>query len=46
VAIAADRRFSIRMLMVTTDCETIFQINDRTSLGLSGLMTDIQTVRG
>jgi hypothetical protein len=33
VAIAADRRFSLKMLTVTTDCEKIFQINDRIFLG-------------
>jgi 20S proteasome subunit beta 3 len=44
VAIGADRRFGVQMLTVATDGEKIFQINDRIFLGLSGLMTDIQTV--
>jgi 20S proteasome subunit beta 3 len=44
VAIGADRRFGAEMLTVATDCEKIFQINDRIFLGLAGLMTDVQTV--
>jgi 20S proteasome subunit beta 3 len=44
VAIAADRRFSVQMLTVATDCEKIFQINDRIFLGLAGMITDVQTV--
>jgi 20S proteasome subunit beta 3 len=44
VAIAADRRFSLNMLTVATDCEKLFQINDRIFLGLAGLITDVQTV--
>lgn len=45
VAIASDRRFGVQMLTISTNCPKIFQINDRIMLGLSGLMTDVDTVR-
>jgi 20S proteasome subunit beta 3 len=44
VAIAADRRFGVQMQTVSTSCEKVFQINDRIFIGLSGLLTDVQTV--
>jgi 20S proteasome subunit beta 3 len=44
VAIAADRRFGVQMQTVSTTCEKIFQMNSRIFLGLTGLLTDVQTV--
>jgi 20S proteasome subunit beta 3 len=44
VGIAADRRLGVQMLTVSTNCQKIFQVNDRIFLGLSGLMTDVSTV--
>jgi 20S proteasome subunit beta 3 len=44
VAIAADRRLGVQMLTLSTACQKVFQMNDRIFLGLSGLMTDVQTV--
>ena len=45
VAIASDLRFGVNMLTISTQCPKIFKINDRIFLGLSGLMTDIDTVQ-
>jgi 20S proteasome subunit beta 3 len=44
VAIAADRRLGVQMPTVSTACQEVFQLNDRIFLGLSGLMTEVQTV--
>lgn len=44
VAIASDLRFGVNMLTISTQCPKVFKINDRIFLGLSGLMTDIDTV--
>lgn len=44
VAIAADRRFGIRHQTVSTNMQKIFKMNDRVFCGMSGLVTDMQTV--
>jgi len=44
VAIASDRRYGIRNQTISFENDRIFKINDFCFLGLSGLMTDVQTV--
>jgi len=44
VAIASDLRFGIQAQTLAMDCPKIWKINDKCFLGLSGLMTDRQTV--
>jgi len=45
VAIAADRRYGVRQLQtMSCDFQKIFQINDKTFVGLAGLATDVQTM--
>jgi 20S proteasome subunit beta 3 len=45
VGIAADRRYGIRQLTtVAMNAQKIFPMNDKCMVGLSGLMTDVQTV--
>ncbi|KAJ3037682.1 Proteasome subunit beta type-3 [Rhizophlyctis rosea] len=44
VAIAADRRFGVQALTLSTDFKKIFQINDKVFIGLPGLATDVQTL--
>lgn len=44
VAIASDRRYGIRQQTVSMNMQRIFQINEKCFLGLSGLVTDVQTV--
>ncbi|KAI8909416.1 hypothetical protein PhCBS80983_g00703 [Powellomyces hirtus] len=44
VAIAADRRFGVQLMTLSTDFKKIFQINDKTFIGLPGLATDVQTL--
>ena len=44
VAIAADRRFGVQALTLSTDFKKVFQMNDRVFIGLPGLATDVQTL--
>lgn len=44
VAIASDMRFGIQAQTLATDCPKVLKVNDKTFLGLTGLMTDRQTV--
>ena len=44
VAIATDLRFGVRNQTVAFDHSKIYQINDRTFVGLPGLITDAQTL--
>ncbi|KAH0791738.1 Proteasome subunit beta type-3 [Histomonas meleagridis] len=44
VAIASDKRLGAQMQTVSINCKKIFQINDSIFIGLSGLMTDADTV--
>ncbi|KAI8591725.1 nucleophile aminohydrolase [Geranomyces variabilis] len=44
VAIAADRRFGVQLMTLSTDFQKIFEINPRTYIGLPGLATDVQTL--
>ena len=46
VAIAADRRFGIQALTLSTDFQKVFKMTDRTFIGLAGLATDVQTMCG
>ena len=45
VAIASDKRLGVRMQTISTNFQKIFRINDRIFIGLTGLASDIQTVR-
>ncbi|KAJ3299279.1 proteasome core particle subunit beta 3 [Borealophlyctis nickersoniae] len=44
VAIAADRRFGIQALTLSTNFQKIFPITDHVYIGLPGLGTDVQTL--
>jgi len=44
VAIASDRRFGIKNQTVACDAKKTFRVNERTLCGLSGLMSDCQTL--
>ncbi|KAJ3056400.1 Proteasome subunit beta type-3 [Rhizophlyctis rosea] len=44
VAIAADRRFGVQALTLSTDFKKVFQMNERVFIGLPGLATDVQTL--
>jgi len=45
VAIASDTRYGIRQQTVATDLQRIFRINDKSYVGWSGLVTDVQTMQ-
>jgi len=45
VAIASDMRFGIQQQTVAENMHKIFQMNDKTFVGISGLATDMLTVR-
>lgn len=45
VAIAADRRFGVQAMTLNTDFKKLFQMNDHTIIGLTGLGTDVQTLQ-
>jgi 20S proteasome subunit beta 3 len=44
VAIAADRRFGVQALTLSTEFQKIFQATDKIYFGLAGLATDVQTL--
>uniref|UniRef100_A0ABI7VVZ0 Proteasome component C10-II n=1 Tax=Felis catus TaxID=9685 RepID=A0ABI7VVZ0_FELCA len=44
VAIAADRHFGIQAQMVTMDFQKFFPMGNQLYIGLTGLITDVQTV--
>ena len=44
VAIAADRRFGIQALTLSTDFQKIFPVTGKTYMGLPGLATDVLTL--
>ena len=44
VAIASDRRYGIRNQTVGCEMQKVFQMNDKTFVGLTGLATDMQTL--
>ncbi|KAI9099414.1 nucleophile aminohydrolase [Phlyctochytrium arcticum] len=44
VAIAADRRFGVQLMTLSTDFQKIFPVADKVYLGLPGLATDVQTL--
>jgi len=44
VAIASDRRYGIRNQTVSCEMQKTFQMNDKTFIGLTGLMSDAQTL--
>ena len=44
IAIASDRRFGIRNQTISCEMQKTHQINDRTFVGLTGLMSDAQTL--
>uniref|UniRef100_A0A8C8WCS1 Proteasome component C10-II n=1 Tax=Panthera leo TaxID=9689 RepID=A0A8C8WCS1_PANLE len=44
VAIAADRHFGIQAQMVTTDFRKFFPMGNQLYIGLTGLITDVQTI--
>ena len=45
VAIASDRRFGVRQLTVSCDETKIFPVTDKLMLGMTGLQTDVLTVK-
>jgi len=45
VALASDRRFGVQQQTVAVDFERVFKVNNRVLLGMSGLVTDVHTVR-
>jgi len=44
VAIASDTRYGIRQQTISDNIQRIFQINNKTFVGLTGLITDAQTL--
>ncbi|KAJ3349510.1 Proteasome subunit beta type-3 [Allomyces javanicus] len=44
VAVAADRRFGVQFLTVSTDFQKTFKVHDKLFYGLAGLGTDVQTL--
>ncbi|KND02526.1 hypothetical protein SpCBS45565_g00787 [Spizellomyces sp. 'palustris'] len=44
VAIAADRRFGVQLMTLSTDFQKIFPVTEKVYLGLPGLATDVQTL--
>jgi len=44
IAIASDRRFGLRNQTISCEMQKTHQINDRTFVGLTGLMSDAQTL--
>lgn len=44
VAIACDKRFGVESLTVSMDFPKIFNVLEKTFVGLAGLATDIQTL--
>ena len=44
VAIASDRRYGLRNQTIGVEMQKTHQINDRTFVGLTGLMSDVQTL--
>eukprot|EP00474_Spongospora_subterranea_P008558 CRZ09016.1 hypothetical protein [Spongospora subterranea] len=45
VAIASDTRYGVQAQTIATDMQKVFKMHDRLYVGLSGLSTDMQTVR-
>eukprot|EP00511_Aplanochytrium_stocchinoi_P007542 CAMPEP_0204845186 /NCGR_PEP_ID=MMETSP1347-20130617/957_1 /ASSEMBLY_ACC=CAM_ASM_000690 /TAXON_ID=215587 /ORGANISM="Aplanochytrium stocchinoi, Strain GSBS06" /LENGTH=197 /DNA_ID=CAMNT_0051985115 /DNA_START=363 /DNA_END=956 /DNA_ORIENTATION=+ len=45
VAIASDTRFGVQQTTISGDMERIFKVNNRTLIGLSGLQSDVLTVK-
>ncbi|MCO5587911.1 hypothetical protein L7F22_041863 [Adiantum nelumboides] len=43
-AIACDRRLGVQLQTVATDFQRVFRIHDKLYIGLSGLITDVQTL--
>ncbi|KAH7421057.1 hypothetical protein KP509_13G038700 [Ceratopteris richardii] len=43
-AIACDRRLGVQLQTVATDFQRVFKIHDKLYIGLSGLITDVQTL--
>ena len=44
VAIASDSRLGMQALTVDMNFKKMFQLNDKTFVGLAGLATDVQSV--
>lgn len=44
IAIASDTRFGIQQQTVATNMKKIFKINDKTMIGMTGLISDMQTL--
>jgi 20S proteasome subunit beta 3 len=44
VAIAADKRFGVQALTLSTEFQKIFPITKNLYVGLAGLATDVQTL--
>eukprot|EP00933_Yihiella_yeosuensis_P000462 TRINITY_DN100706_c0_g1_i1.p1 TRINITY_DN100706_c0_g1~~TRINITY_DN100706_c0_g1_i1.p1 ORF type:complete len:220 (+),score=41.23 TRINITY_DN100706_c0_g1_i1:61-660(+) len=44
IAIASDTRFGIQQQTVSTNMKKVFKINDKTMIGMTGLISDMQTL--
>jgi 20S proteasome subunit beta 3 len=44
VAIAADKRFGVQALTLSTEFQKIYPINDKIMIGLPGLASDVETL--
>ncbi len=44
VAIASDTRFGVQQQTVATDLQKIYRVSDRTMIGMTGLVSDVQTL--
>nr|AAT09074.1 proteasome beta subunit [Bigelowiella natans] len=45
VAIASDMRYGIQQQTIACDMKKVFQMGDKLFIGLSGLLTDVQTLK-
>ena len=45
VAIASDTRFGVQQTTISDNMERIFKVNNRTLIGISGLASDVMTVK-
>ena len=44
VALAVDTRLGVQLSHIDSNLQRAFKINDRTLMGLAGLVTDVQTL--
>ena len=44
IAIASDTRLGVQLQTIDDNLQRVFKVNDTTLMGLSGLVSDVQTV--